>query len=287
LGCALLALAGLPPDRGQILASFGRHGIPTARYAVFSDYPAALCHLHSLPYPVVIKASGLAAGKGVIVPHSVEEAQTALQSILLDKEFGEAGAEVVIEERLEGEEISLLAFTDGNVVYTMPPAQDHKRLLDGDQGPNTGGMGAFAPAPLCPPEMVEKFVRGVLQPAVDGLRAEGMPFVGVLYAGLMLTLLSPCPNSTAALATPRPRRSCLLETDLLKSSSLRPKVACKRRSALEARCCRLYRPRLPGYPGKALCKTYPGLDLVQRMRYLHASTVRREQILSPAGAPWV
>jgi phosphoribosylamine--glycine ligase/phosphoribosylformylglycinamidine cyclo-ligase len=194
-----------------------RHGIPTARYAIFSDYPDAMRYLHNLSYPVVIKASGLAAGKGVIVPHSIEDAQAALRSILLDKEFGEAGAEVVIEERLEGEEVSLLAFTDGYTVRTMPPAQDHKRLLDGDQGPNTGGMGAFAPAPLCSPEMVERFIQSVLQPAVDGLREEGMPFVGVLYAGLMLTREGPRvlefnsrfgdPETQAILP--------LLETDLL------------------------------------------------------------------------
>lgn len=266
-----------------------RHNIPTARYAVFSDCPAALHYLHSLPYPVVIKASGLAAGKGVIVPRSAEEAAAALQSILLNKEFGEAGAEVVIEERLEGEEISLLAFTDGSLVRTMPPAQDHKRLLDGDQGPNTGGMGAFAPAPLCTPEMVERFTRSVLQPAVDGLRAEGMPFVGVLYAGLMLTHDGPRvlefnsrfgdPETQAILP--------LLKTDLLEVIE-----ACIEghlqtvdlRWKPETAACIVIASQ--GYPGKSLVdKPIHGLDITQADALVfHAGTRQEgEQSLTSGG----
>ena len=164
-----------------------RHGIPTPRYAIFRDFEQALAHLRSLDYPVVIKASGLAAGKGVLVPDTQAEAEAGLRAMLLGGEFGQAGQQVVIEERLEGDEISLLAFTDGHTVRLMPPAQDHKRLLDGDRGPNTGGMGAYAPTPLCPPALAEEVVRTVLQPAVDGLRQAGTPFVGVLYAGLMNT----------------------------------------------------------------------------------------------------
>src|SRR5439155_1232208 len=106
---------------------------------------------------------------------------------MLDREFGAAGDEVVIEERLSGEEVSLFGFTDGITVRPMPSAQDHKRVFDGDQGPNTGGMGAYAPAPICPPSLAEQFTRDILQPTVDGLRQEGRSFVGVLYAGLMLT----------------------------------------------------------------------------------------------------
>ncbi len=170
-----------------------RHNIPTSRFAVFSDLPDALAHLHSVDYPVVIKASGLAAGKGVIVPDSPREAEDALRQIMLQREFGSAGDQVVIEERIEGAEISLLAFTDGKTVRAMPPAQDHKRLLDGDRGPNTGGMGAYAPVPcaICQPELIEHLTRTVLQPTIDGLRDEGLPFVGVLYAGLMLTADGP------------------------------------------------------------------------------------------------
>ena len=168
-----------------------RHGIPSARYEVFTDFYEALRHLLMVDYPVVIKASGLAAGKGVIVPDCADDAEAALRRIMLEREFGAAGDEVVIEERLSGEEVSLMAFTDGVTVRAMPPAQDHKRLRDGDQGPNTGGMGAYAPAPVCPAELADELTRTVLRSAVDGLRAEGRPFCGVLYAGLMLTADGP------------------------------------------------------------------------------------------------
>jgi len=168
-----------------------RHAIPTGRYASFSEFEPALAYLRRVEFPVVVKASGLAAGKGVIVPETAIQAEAALRSMLLDGEFGEASRLVLIEERLSGPEVSLLAFSDGRTVRPMPPAQDHKRLLDGDRGPNTGGMGAYAPAPICTPDLIEIGVRTVLQPAVDGLWQEGYPFVGVLYAGLMLTAAGP------------------------------------------------------------------------------------------------
>jgi len=164
-----------------------RHQIPTARYSTFSNLDEAREHLHRVDYPIVIKASGLAAGKGVILPDTMEEAQAALKSIFVDNVFGEAGDEVVIEERLFGEEVSLMAFTDGTCVIPMLPAQDHKRLLDGDKGPNTGGMGAYAPAPIFTPDLMIEALELVLEPAVRGLKNEGTPFVGVIYAGLMLT----------------------------------------------------------------------------------------------------
>ncbi|MGQ0603278.1 MAG: phosphoribosylamine--glycine ligase, partial [Anaerolineales bacterium] len=174
-----------------------RHGIPTALHQSFTDFHDALRHLLTAEHNVVIKASGLAAGKGVIVPDCgnpvdcLHDAEAALRQIMLEHEFGAAGDEVVIEERLEGEEVSVLAFTDGVTVRVMPPAQDHKRIFDGDHGPNTGGMGAYAPAPIATPALMEEVTRTILQPAVDGLRAEGRPFVGVLYAGLMLTADGP------------------------------------------------------------------------------------------------
>ncbi len=164
-----------------------RAGIPSARYADFQNYEQAAAQLLSVDYPVVIKASGLAAGKGVILPNTLQEGLEALRGMLLEDVFGEAGREVIIEERLSGPEVSLLAFSDGRTVCSMLPAQDHKRLLDGDHGPNTGGMGAYAPAPICPPQLVDELMHTVLQPAVDCLREEGRPFVGVLYAGIMLT----------------------------------------------------------------------------------------------------
>src|SRR6266496_1980966 len=164
-----------------------RHHIPTARYATFSDLEEAKKYLRKVDYPVVIKASGLAAGKGVILPETMDEAEITLKSILIDQAFGDAGNEVVIEERLIGQEVSLMAFTDGTSIVPMLPAQDHKRLLDGDEGPNTGGMGAYAPAPIFTTDMMNEAMGSVLKPAIQGLHDEGIPFVGVLYAGLMLT----------------------------------------------------------------------------------------------------
>lgn len=164
-----------------------KYNIPSPRYGVFDDPVQALAYLQTVGFPVVIKASGLAAGKGVILPETMDEATAAMTQMLDGQAFGEAGRRVVIEERLSGPEVSLLAFTDGITVSPMPPAQDHKRLRDGDAGPNTGGMGAYAPALILDANGVKEAVRTVLQPAVDGLRQEGCPFVGVLYAGLMLT----------------------------------------------------------------------------------------------------
>jgi len=164
-----------------------RHNIPTAKYATFTQLEDALGYLDKVDYPIVIKASGLAAGKGVVLPETDDEAKATLKSIMIDKEFGDAGNKVVIEERMTGQEVSLMAFTDGATVVPMVPAQDHKRLLDGDNGPNTGGMGAYAPAPIFTNELLNEAIEKVLQPAVDGLRNDGRKFVGVLYAGLMLT----------------------------------------------------------------------------------------------------
>ncbi len=168
-----------------------RHGIPTGQAAIFSSYESALAHLRRVDYPVVIKASGLAAGKGVIVPETPAEAEAALHRIMVERQFGAAGDEVLIEERLSGPEVSLLAFCDGHTVVAMPPAQDHKRVFDGDRGPNTGGMGAYAPAPIAPAGLVRELVATILQPVVAGMAAEGSPYVGVLYAGLMLTAAGP------------------------------------------------------------------------------------------------
>lgn len=194
-----------------------RHQIPTARYATFRQFEDAIRYLNSRDYPIVIKASGLAAGKGVILPETLDEAKATLKSVLIDKAFGEAGDEVVIEERLMGQEVSLMAFTDGRTVLPMLPVQDHKRLLDGDEGPNTGGMGAYAPAPIFTADMMDEALELVLKPTVNGLRREGTPFVGVLYAGLMLT-----PNGIRVLefnsrfGDPETQAVLpLLETDLL------------------------------------------------------------------------
>lgn len=171
-----------------------RHGIPTAAYRTFAGpgaLPAAEAYIRGAGHRVVVKASGLAAGKGVLLPASADEAVAAVRAVLVDGLFGAAGAEVVVEEHLTGPEASVMAFCDGATVVPMPPAQDHKRAHEFDCGPNTGGMGAFAPTPHVPPALLEAIRVGVLQRAVDGLAAEGSPYVGVLYAGVMLTPAGP------------------------------------------------------------------------------------------------
>ncbi|KAJ3092495.1 hypothetical protein HK102_006689 [Quaeritorhiza haematococci] len=168
-----------------------RHGIPTATYETFTEFEPAKAFIEKFQGDLVVKASGLAAGKGVLIPETKEEAIEGLKTMLVDKVFGSAGAEVVLEEKLIGEEVSVLAFSDGYTVVPMPPAQDHKRAYDGDKGPNTGGMGAYAPAPVLTPDMLEEVKRTVLKATVDGMRRDGFPFIGVLYAGLMLTPSGP------------------------------------------------------------------------------------------------
>ncbi|MGC9521498.1 MAG: phosphoribosylamine--glycine ligase [Anaerolineae bacterium] len=164
-----------------------QEGIPTAPAGIYDDYEAAREALAGHDGPIVVKASGLAAGKGVLICDTQEDALAALHRVMVERAFGAAGDRVLLEERLEGEEMSLLAFTDGKTVVPMLPARDYKRALDGDRGLNTGGMGGYAPSPFVTPELVETITRRVLQPAVDGMRRRGTPYVGVLYAGLMLT----------------------------------------------------------------------------------------------------
>ncbi|RME61466.1 MAG: phosphoribosylamine--glycine ligase, partial [Caldilineae bacterium] len=167
------------------------HGIPTGRAEIFDDFDTAVQYVRKLTAPPVIKASGLAAGKGVILPASPEEAVSVLREMLVDRRFGAASETVLVEERLEGPELSVLAFCDGQTLRIMPPAQDHKRLLDNDQGPNTGGMGAFSPSPLATPALLEEVERTVLRPTLAGMADAGTPYKGVLYAGLMLTADGP------------------------------------------------------------------------------------------------
>ncbi len=164
-----------------------RHKIPTSAFQVFNNLEDAANHLEEIDYPFVIKASGLAAGKGVFLPDTIEEGKLILKEIMTDKIFGSAGDTVLVEERISGPEISVLAFTDGETLVLMPPAQDYKRLSDNDQGPNTGGMGVIAPSPTAIPEIMEEAKQKIMQPTIDGLRAEGIDYKGVLYGGLMLT----------------------------------------------------------------------------------------------------
>ncbi len=164
-----------------------KYGVPTADYRSFTSYEDALRYVRETGAPIVIKADGLAAGKGSIVAMTEEEAVDALDRIIRKREFGDSGNKVVVEEFMEGEEASVLALTDGSCVIPLAPAQDHKRIFDGDRGPNTGGMGAYAPAPVMTSEIMGKVVDEVLIPTLRGLRSEGRPYKGVLYAGLMFT----------------------------------------------------------------------------------------------------
>ncbi len=168
-----------------------RHGIPTADAAIFEDLDEARQWLVDHDGPVVVKASGLAAGKGVVVADNREEADAALLRIMRDGIFGEAGETVLLEERMYGDEISVLAFCDGRTALPMPAAQDHKRIFEGDRGPNTGGMGAYAPTPLLDDAMLRRIHHEILLPVINGMRKEAYPYIGVLYAGIMLTETGP------------------------------------------------------------------------------------------------
>lgn len=164
-----------------------KYGIPTAAFGTFSNFEEAKAYIEEQGAPIVVKADGLALGKGVVVAETVEQALEAAREMLLDNKFGDSGARVVIEEFLAGEEFSLFALVNGDQFYILPTAQDHKRAFDGDQGPNTGGMGAYAPVPHLPQSVVDTAVDTIVKPILDGMIAEGRSYLGVLYAGLILT----------------------------------------------------------------------------------------------------
>ncbi|HEM2750432.1 TPA: phosphoribosylamine--glycine ligase [Streptococcus suis] len=164
-----------------------KYGIPTAAFGTFSNFEEAKAYIQEQGAPIVVKADGLALGKGVVVAETVEQAVEAAREMLLDNKFGGSGARVVIEEFLAGEEFSLFALVNGDQFYILPTAQDHKRAFDGDQGPNTGGMGAYAPVPHLPQSVVDTTVDTIVKPILDGMIAEGRSYLGVLYAGLILT----------------------------------------------------------------------------------------------------
>ena len=181
------AAAQLESSKDFAKAFMIRHNIPTAAYATFTDAKAAHDYVNQQGAPIVIKADGLAAGKGVVVAMSLDEAHTAIDAMLEDNKLGSAGARVVIEEFLTGEEASFIVMVDGKNVLALATSQDHKRLLDGDQGPNTGGMGAYSPAPVVTPAIHAKVMREIIKPTVEGMAADGIPYTGFLYAGLMIS----------------------------------------------------------------------------------------------------
>ncbi len=163
-----------------------KYGIPTAEYKNFTDIQKAKMYVKDKSMPIVIKASGLAAGKGVVIAQTLDEANATIEDMLSGNKFGDAGCEIVIEEFLQGEEASFIVLVDGNNVVTMASSQDHKARDDGDKGPNTGGMGAYSPAPIVTQDIHEKAMKQVIQPVVDGMKKEGSPYTGFLYAGLMI-----------------------------------------------------------------------------------------------------
>ncbi|MBP6806302.1 MAG: phosphoribosylamine--glycine ligase [Chloroflexi bacterium] len=281
------AAAQLETSKAFAKAFMQEVGIPTAVSATFTDYQQAISYLPD--GPVVVKASGLAAGKGVIVCDNRAEAEAALRQIMLDREFGPAGDEVIIEERLSGPEVSLLAFCDGQTAVPLPPARDHKRAYDGDLGPNTGGMGVYAPPPDVDAALVDHIMRTVIQPAVDGMARRGAPYVGVLYAGIMLTAVGPkvlefnCrfgdPETQALLP--------LLDGDLAEillacaAGRLTPEMV-----RVHSGACATVVMAAPGYPG-----TYPkglpitGLEAVpEEVVVFHAGTHHADgQIVTSGG----
>lgn len=174
-------------------AFMARHSIPTAQFRVFaaSQFDEAVQYVKTCGFRVVLKASGLAGGKGVLIPESTDAAIAGLRELMVESVFGDAGSEVVVEELLEGPEVSVLAFADGYTITPLPAAQDHKRIGEGDTGPNTGGMGAYAPAPVATPAVMEQIMKETLQPTISGMRKEGFPFVGMLFTGFMLTPSGP------------------------------------------------------------------------------------------------
>ncbi len=178
--------AQLEASKGFAKDRMTKYGVPTGRYGRFAEPGAAKAFLRTMTPPYVLKADGLAAGKGVMLPETLEEADAAIDD-LLGGRFGGASAEIVIEEFLHGEEASVFILTDGEGAVCLPAAQDHKRAFDGDQGPNTGGMGAYAPAPIVTPEVMERVRLEIAEPMIRGMDADGAPYQGVLYIGLMIT----------------------------------------------------------------------------------------------------
>ncbi len=181
------AAAQLESSKDFAKAFMVRHHIPTAAYETFTDAKAAHAYVDKQGAPIVIKADGLAAGKGVVVAMELAEAHQAIDAMLSDNKLGSAGARVVIEEFLQGEEASFIVMVDGQHILPLATSQDHKRLLDQDQGPNTGGMGAYSPAPVVTPTLHAKIMREIIKPTVEGMASDGIPYTGFLYAGVMIS----------------------------------------------------------------------------------------------------
>lgn len=264
-----------------------KYNIPTAAYESFEDYEAALAYVREQGVPIVIKADGLAAGKGVIVAQTLEEAEQALREIMVDKVFGKSGSQVVIEEFLQGQEMSILSFVDGNVVRPMVPSQDHKQIFDGDKGPNTGGMGTYSPLPHIAQSVIDEAIETIIKPTAEAMVKEGRSFRGVLFAGLMITADGPKTiEFNARFGDPETQVVLsLLETDLidifLATINGRLQDMDIRWSDESAVCVIL---ASGGYPG-GYPKGIPiyGLDEVRDSVVFHAGTAEKDGLIVTDG----
>ncbi len=257
-----------------------KYGIPTADYAVFTDKEQALAYVEKQGAPIVVKCDGLALGKGVVVAQTLDEAKEAVVNMMENKAFGEAGAKVVIEECMTGPEVTVLAFTDGKTIVPMPSSQDHKRAYDGDQGPNTGGMGAISPCPNYTPELSKVCMDTIFLPTVKALNAEGRTFQGVIYFGMMLTPKGPkVVEYNARFGDPECQAVLsLLETDLMDIleacvDGTLDQVNVKFKDA--ASCCLVLASG--GYPvAYEKGKEITGLDQVKDAVVFHAGTRKQD-----------
>jgi phosphoribosylamine--glycine ligase len=267
-----------------------KYGIPTADFEVFDRMEQALAYIRRKGAPIVVKADGLALGKGVVVAGTVEEAESAVRNCMEDRVFGESGARLVIEEYMTGPEVTVLCFTDGRTLLTMPASRDHKRAYDGNRGPNTGGMGAIAPVPDFTPALMELCRKRIFLPTIRAMEAEGRLFQGVLYFGLMLTPSGPkVVEYNARFGDPEAQAVLsLLESDLLEimEACCRGTLdRCEARWSMNYSCCVVLASG--GYPG-GYRTGYPirGLDLArEKAAVFHAGTQRGEngEILTAGG----
>jgi phosphoribosylamine--glycine ligase len=279
------AAAAIETSKAFAKALMIEAGVPTARAETHTDAAAARRAARAIGAPVVIKASGLAAGKGVVVATSLADAEAAIEMMLLGGGMGEAGREILVEEFMEGEELSLFGITDGDAVLPLVPAQDHKRLLDGDKGPNTGGMGAYAPVSIASPDVIDDAMRRIMTPTLDALRRRGTPFTGLLYAGLMLTRDGPkvvefnCrfgdPETQAILPLIELRPTLLeLITRVARGESLPGRLDCRARGHAVTTVV-----AAPGYPDKPETGQplrLPRIEDVDVM-FFHAGTRRSDE----------
>ncbi len=267
-----------------------KYGIPTAAFEVFDDPRAALTYVEKKGAPIVVKADGLAAGKGVIVCRTLEEAREAIKKIMIDKAFGEAGRRVVIEECLFGEEASFMVITDGETLLPLPTSQDHKPLLDGDQGPNTGGMGAYSPAPVVTEALSEEIMETIMRPVIQALAREGIPYKGVLYGGLMISEGKPYVlEFNCRFGDPECQPLMMrLKSDLaeLIQAAMEGRLA-EKELEIDPRAAVCVVMASKGYPGKyEKGKLIRGLSQVAKMKdvkVFHAGTARRGRGYVTAG----